>query len=1093
MSPRRHGSDDDRDGIAEALARWDAAQGMMRIQPDPAAPPGPAESGPPAGPAHHQVGAHLPAPPPAPDSWEAVLSAEPRPAASNSDPWAPRPAPVAGASGPPPNPPWEQQPDPEERLGADESALGDAHPPAEPRGAAEQDGPDDESPVEATRTEPHWQDPDRAAVQAAGPNLAGPNLAGPERAHPKGTEPERADPNLAESSERADPNLAESERAERNLTEPSLAKPNLAEPNLPEPERADPERAEANLAGPERAGPERAGPGLSDPGRAPDLSESEWAGPAGADRMQADWAPTDLVADHPDRADGRAAEAEPADAEQADDYPAEPRTAEQPSAASAGDEQDPTMQPSVPASAQSAAERDDGPDTRSRDSWPDASGDPIPPTQAAWSTTPVETPPDRWAAPWEQRWSGPQPTVGSPPPWQPAPPAGGGPGQSWPGPQQAAPAGSAPAGRWETAPPEGGTPEPSWPGPRPAAGDHQAGPPWEVPRPDQSWPGGQPSVGSAAPGSTVEWHTGEPSEGGPERRWNGPAVGRPPGGEPPGPPPGPPWAAGLAGGSWSPVPAGSTGRPGPAAGSWQTEWPPPGPAPAEADQPQPPQPQPPQPQPQLPQPEPPQPQPVQAQPPERLPIETMPDDSWLAQLRGAGPEQETSARPEWAEHAGRVDSGPSHVVPADDEPRRAAPPAPGRDATSPGPAAAPARPPSMPPAGQPAEGGYPAPGPYRPPGPPGYPASGPYPPPGYPPPQARTPAAPAPAYPPPGQYRPQQPDAVAAPPRPEPLPAPTVDELTAHSLLRQRRAIPQSGWRRAIYTLSAHAVNPGRSPAELQGQQMIARATVPVRGCYRIAVISLKGGVGKTTTTVCLGATLASLRGDRVIAVDANPDRGTLSGKIPLETVATVRNLLNDADRIHHYFDVRRYTSQSPDRLEVLASESDPAMSIAFSEQDYRTAAAILDRYYNIVLTDCGTGLLHSAMAGVLALADQIVLVSSGSVDGARSASATLDWLEAHGYNELVRESVAVINSVRPKSGGVDLDKLEAHFAARCRAVARLPYDPHLEEGAEVDLGELRLESRTALLELAADVADGFPREAPPAVPPPPFGPRFDG
>ncbi len=305
---------------------------------------------------------------------------------------------------------------------------------------------------------------------------------------------------------------------------------------------------------------------------------------------------------------------------------------------------------------------------------------------------------------------------------------------------------------------------------------------------------------------------------------------------------------------------------------------------------------------------------------------------------------------------------------------------------------------------------------------------------------------------------------------------PTVDQLTAQSLLRQRRPTPQTGWRRAVYNLSARTVNPGQSAEDRRREELIARATVPVQGCYRIAVISLKGGVGKTTTTVTLGATLASLRGDRVIAVDANPDRGTLSGKIPLETVATVRNLLNDVTTIHHYFDVRRYTSQSADRLEVLASESDPAVSTAFSEADYRTVTAVLERFYNIVLTDCGTGLLHSAMRGVLDLADQIVLVSSGSVDGARSASATLDWLEAHGRSELVRNSVAVINSVRPKSGGVDLDRLEEHFAARCRAVTRIPYDPHLEEGAEVDLGELSTASRASLLELAAYVADAFPR-----------------
>ena len=67
----------------------------------------------------------------------------------------------------------------------------------------------------------------------------------------------------------------------------------------------------------------------------------------------------------------------------------------------------------------------------------------------------------------------------------------------------------------------------------------------------------------------------------------------------------------------------------------------------------------------------------------------------------------------------------------------------------------------------------------------------------------------------------------------------------------------------------------------------------------------------------------------------------------------------------------------------------------------------------------------------------------------------------------------------------VDLDRLEQHFAARCRAVARIPYDPHLEEGAEVDLGELAGASRASLLELAAYVADAFPR-----LPRGPYGPR---
>lgn len=302
-------------------------------------------------------------------------------------------------------------------------------------------------------------------------------------------------------------------------------------------------------------------------------------------------------------------------------------------------------------------------------------------------------------------------------------------------------------------------------------------------------------------------------------------------------------------------------------------------------------------------------------------------------------------------------------------------------------------------------------------------------------------------------------------------------DLSSAKLLKSAKREPQSGWRRAVYVASGRSVNLGESAADVRRRELITRVNQPLRGCYKIAMLSLKGGVGKTTATTTLGSTFSSLRGDRVIAVDANPDRGTLSQKIPLETTATVRHLLRDANRITRYSDIRSYTSQGPSRLEVLASEQDPAVSEAFSESDYRRTIDLLEHFYNIVLTDCGTGLMHSAMKGVLEIADSLIIVSSGSIDGARSASATLDWLDAHGYRDLVGRSVAVINSVRPKSGKVQLERLQQHFAARCRTVCQIPFDPHLEEGAEIELERLDEDTRLALLELAASVADDFPQD----------------
>jgi MinD-like ATPase involved in chromosome partitioning or flagellar assembly len=304
----------------------------------------------------------------------------------------------------------------------------------------------------------------------------------------------------------------------------------------------------------------------------------------------------------------------------------------------------------------------------------------------------------------------------------------------------------------------------------------------------------------------------------------------------------------------------------------------------------------------------------------------------------------------------------------------------------------------------------------------------------------------------------------------------TAETLTTDILLHGKRAAPGVGWRRTVYRASGGLIKIGESAANLRRRDLINRVRTPVAGGHhRVAVMSLKGGVGKTTAAVGLGSTLASLRGDRVIAVDGNPDRGTLSDKVRLETSATIRDLLNERAQVSRYADVRAFTSQSSSRLEILASDRDPGVSVAFSADDYRAVARVLEHYYSICITDCGTGLLHSAMAGILELADQIVLVSSPSVDGARSASATLDWLEAHEYGDLVKNGVVVLSTIRPRSkSSVDLDRLEQHFASRCRAVVRIPYDSHLEEGAEVELEMLNSDTADAYLSLAAIVGDGF-------------------
>ncbi|MER6915447.1 SCO5717 family growth-regulating ATPase [Streptomyces sp. NPDC000594] len=297
-------------------------------------------------------------------------------------------------------------------------------------------------------------------------------------------------------------------------------------------------------------------------------------------------------------------------------------------------------------------------------------------------------------------------------------------------------------------------------------------------------------------------------------------------------------------------------------------------------------------------------------------------------------------------------------------------------------------------------------------------------------------------------------------------------ELSSDRLLRNNRQKPRSS--RNPSGASRFRLGGKREEAERQRKLELIRT--PVLSCYRIAVISLKGGVGKTTTTTALGSTLATERQDKILAIDANPDAGTLGRRVRRETGATIRDLVQAIPYLNSYMDIRRFTSQAPSGLEIIANDVDPAVSTTFNDEDYRRAIEMLGRQYPIILTDSGTGLLYSAMRGVLDLADQLIIVSTPSVDGASSASTTLDWLSAHGYAELVQRSVTVVSGVRETGKMIKIEDIVAHFQTRCRGVVVVPFDEHLSAGAEVDLDLMRPKTREAYFNLSALIAEDFIR-----------------
>lgn len=313
---------------------------------------------------------------------------------------------------------------------------------------------------------------------------------------------------------------------------------------------------------------------------------------------------------------------------------------------------------------------------------------------------------------------------------------------------------------------------------------------------------------------------------------------------------------------------------------------------------------------------------------------------------------------------------------------------------------------------------------------------------------------------------------------PEPA-AMLTDDRLINTSGRYREVAPEGFWQRLLFEISFHSLNVGDSRAVRERKAMDRRISYPFEhGTRFVPVLTRKGGVGKTTVTTLLGMAMAEVREDRVLGIDANPDRGTLAERVSRSTGATVRDVVNLASGISSFTDFAELVSKDRTRFHVLASDTDPLLSEAFDEDDYNVVADQAARFYSVVLTDCGTGVVHSVMRPTLERADGLVVVSGGSVDEARLASETLTWLEANGYADLVKTTIVALNTATQGTNVVKLDEIEQHFLSRVRDVVRIPYDPYLAAGSIVDWYRLSPYTREAARELAALVVEGMTEDA---------------
>lgn len=297
--------------------------------------------------------------------------------------------------------------------------------------------------------------------------------------------------------------------------------------------------------------------------------------------------------------------------------------------------------------------------------------------------------------------------------------------------------------------------------------------------------------------------------------------------------------------------------------------------------------------------------------------------------------------------------------------------------------------------------------------------------------------------------------------------------------VKEQKPRPRGGIRGALYNLTGGAWNLGPGPKQRQEDELGRRISRQLQGSYNTAILSLKGGIGKTSTTVGVGLTLAEYRGDAPCAIDANPDSGDLveralgEGIYQQASPRTITDLLENIESIDSLTALARYMHHAG-RLHLIAGEQDPEVSDSLTAEEYLRIRKLISSYYSVALTDCGTGVTHNAMSGILQSADNLVIAAGYAVSGAKRARSTLHWLASHGYEDLARNAIVVITDKDEVSSRVDKDAIEEHLSGICRELIAVPHDRGVADGDLVTLDVLKPETRRAYKEIAAAIVDGY-------------------
>ncbi len=197
-----------------------------------------------------------------------------------------------------------------------------------------------------------------------------------------------------------------------------------------------------------------------------------------------------------------------------------------------------------------------------------------------------------------------------------------------------------------------------------------------------------------------------------------------------------------------------------------------------------------------------------------------------------------------------------------------------------------------------------------------------------------------------------------------------------------------------------------------------------------IGLVSLKGGVGKTTTTVALGTAIAEL-GKKVLLVDANFSAPNLGLHL---------NLINPTISLQQVLEKKAYLHQaviSLGKIDVLPCSVFGKFDI--NPLKLKDILALIKKNYDYILIDSSPALNDETLGAMIA-SDEIIIVTTPDIPTLSTTMKAVTIAKRRG----IKVSGIILNKVYNKNFELPLSKIEESADANVLAV--IPHDLKIPE-----------------------------------------------